>query len=67
MQIGKEGSKGTVLYASFWCREHPTKINPYLTAGVGIIWKMARSCERCQSIDPLPITHEKGELHVDKN
>ena len=29
--------------------------------------KVVQSCEQCQSINPAPVLHEKGALHVPKN
>ena len=28
---------------------------------------MVSGCERCQSIDPAPVVHEWGEIHVNEN
>ena len=29
--------------------------------------KIVRSCQKCQSIDPAPVTHNPGELNASEN
>ena len=29
--------------------------------------KVVNCCERCQTIDPAPVTHSKGEIRIYKN
>ena len=41
------------------------KVNPNITTAA--VKKVVEQCRECQSTDPAPSRHEKGELHVAKN
>ena len=41
------------------------KIDPSVTKAD--VKEVVRCCERCQSIDPAPVMHKKGEIAIAKN
>ena len=41
------------------------KVDPTVTKDA--VKKIVRECEQCQSINPAPVVHEKGSLHVKEN
>ena len=41
------------------------KIDPSLTKAE--VKKIVKGCERCQSIDPAPAVHKKGEIGIAQN
>ena len=41
------------------------KIDPMITKAE--VKKVVKRCGRCQTIDPAPVTHSKGEIGIDKN
>ena len=41
------------------------KLDPEITREA--VKRVVRGCDRCQSINPAPVTHERGELHVTVN
>ena len=41
------------------------KIDPMITKAE--VKKVVKRCERCQTIDPAPVTHSKGEIGIYKN
>ena len=41
------------------------KVDPMVTREA--VRRVVSGCERCQSIDPAPVVHERGEIHVNEN
>ena len=42
-----------------------SKVNPNIT--MEAVQEVVKQCKECQSNDPVPTRHEKGELHITEN